>query len=140
MKGLALGIALLGLAALAMFEIGRLVFEFAQEDPEYGVWEPLVGILAWATGIGILIGVARLSQTVHRVALAAILPVGVVIATALLISGLGVVLLVFADMKHKLIGVVEPFAVVAALIFASAVLAGATMYARRGAGSQGQEW
>ena len=139
MGRLLLALALLVLAAVAFFEIGRLLFEFAQHDPDYAAWEPLVGILAWVTAAGILINVNRAPQSTHRVALAFFVPMGVVLASVLAISGLGVILLAFADYKEKLIGVAEPYAVVAALLISVAILGGATVLARRGPSTQEPE-
>ncbi len=137
MGRLLMALALLVLAALTIFEIGRLLFAFAQEEPEFDAWEPLVGLLAWAVAVGILIVVARAPQTMHRVALALIVPMGVVFTTALMITGLGVLLLTFADLKEKVGAVAEPYAVIVALLLAVSILAGATFLARRGVGSQG---
>ena len=139
MRGLLMAVALLLVAALAIFEIGRLVHEFAQSEPDYRSWELLVGLLAWATAVAILIGISRVRQTAHRVALALIIPLGVVLASVLMISGLGVILLMFAHEEEKLIGIAEPFAVVVALLIAVIILGGATLLARRGATSQAEE-
>ena len=133
MRALVIAVALLLAAALIMFEIGRLIHEFAQHEPEYKDWEPWVGILACAVGIAILIGISTVGQSAHRVALALIIPLGVVLATVLMISGLGVILLMFAYEKEILIGVKEPYAVIAALIVSVLILGGATLLARRSA-------
>ena len=139
MRGLLIAVVLLLVAALAIFEIGRLVHEFAQSDPDYRDWEPLVGLLAWATAVAILMGISRVRQTAHRVALALIIPMGVVLAAVLMISGLGVILLMVAHEKEELIGIVEPYAVVVAMLIAVFILGGATLLARRGATSRAEE-
>ena len=139
MRGLLMAVVLLLVAALAIFEISRLVHEFAQAEPDYRDWEPLVGLLAWTTAVAILIGISRVRQTAHRVALALIIPLGVVLAAVLMISGLGVVLLMLAHQEEKLIGIAEPYAVVVALLISVFILGGAALLARRGATSRAEE-
>ena len=139
MRGLLMAVVLLLVAALAIFGIGRLVHEFAQSEPDYRSWEPLVGLLAWATAVAILIGISRVRQTAHRVALALIIPLGVVIASVLMISGLGVILLLLAHEEEKLMGIAEPYAVIVALLIAVIILGGATLLARRGDTSRAEE-
>ena len=104
--------------------------------------------------VGVLLGVSRASQAMHRVGLALIIPVGIVIAAVLMISGLGVVLLTFADLTWECTGagealhceadevinsVRELYAVVGALLMAFAILGVATWLARRAPQSQTEE-
>ena len=105
MRALLIAVTLLVVAALAIFEIGRLIHEFAQHDPDYREWEPLVAIVAWAAAIAVLIGISTVGRNAHRVALALIIPLGVVLATVLMISSLGVILLMLAHQEESLIGI-----------------------------------
>ena len=138
MRGLLLAVVLVGVAALALFEIGRLLFAFGQAgvEPEYEAWEPLTGVVAMLTAFALAVGITRVPATWHRVALAFVVPLGVLLVAALLISGLGVVLLAFADLREKLGGVAEPYAVAAALLVSVGILAGGTLLARRGSASR----
>ena len=130
MKGILFAIVLAGFTALSFTLIGRALVEFAKHDPHPELSPVIVAVVAWVTALGILLGVVKVRDTAHRVALAGIVPVTVVIATALMITGLGVLLLDFAHMKDEIVTVKEPLAVLAALIVASLILAGAALLAR----------
>ena len=154
MRGLLITVVLLVVAALAIFEIGRLIVEFSQEEPEFQAWEPLVALLAWATAVAVLIGVSKARDTIHRVGLAFIVPMGVLLAAMLMISGFGVILLTFADFTWECVGagedlhcesdevisgVKEMYAVVLALLISGAILGGATWLARRGSSASAED-
>ena len=152
MRDLLIAVVLLALAPAAFYGVASLVVEFSQEEPDFNIGVALVvGLLAWAAAAGVLLGVSRASQTMHRVGLALIIPVGVVIATVLLISGLGVVLLTFANFTWECTGagealhceadevinsVKEIYAVVGALLVAFAILGVSAWFARRSPQSQ----
>ena len=155
MRGLLIAVVLLALASVAFYGVASLIVEFSQEEPEFNIGIALVvGLLAWVTAVGVLLGVSRASQTMHRVGLAFVIPMGVVLASVLMISGLGVVLLTFADLTWECVGageelhceadevinsVKELYAVVVALLIAVFILGGAALLARRGATSQAEE-
>lgn len=67
----------------------------------------------------------------RRLLLALLMPLGILTFMAVIIIGTGLLLLELAHAKEELYGVREPYAVVGALLIASAVLAGATLIARR---------
>ncbi|PKB68434.1 MAG: hypothetical protein BZY82_00780 [SAR202 cluster bacterium Io17-Chloro-G3] len=131
MKGILFTIVLAGFAVLSFTLIGRALVEFAKHDPHQELSPVIIAVVACVTALGILLGVVRVRDTAHRVALAGIVPVGVVLATALMITGIGVLLLDFAHMKHEIITVKEPLAVLVALIVSSLILGGAALLARR---------
>ena len=71
----------------------------------------------------------------RRLFLALLVPVGILAVMAIVIVGVGLLLLELADAKEELYNVREPYAVVVALLIAAAVLGGATLLARRGSGT-----
>lgn len=154
MRDLFIAVPLL-LASWAVFSwIAGLIVEFSQEEPDFNVAVALlVGLLAVAAAASVLLGVSRASQTMHRVGLALIIPVGIVIATVLMISGLGVVLLTFADFTWECTGagealhceadevissVKELYAVVGALVMSGGILAVSAWLVRRSPQSQAE--
>ena len=155
MRGWLIAVVLLALVSAAFYGVARLIVEFSQEEPDFNIGIALVvGLLAWAAAVGVLLGVSRASQAMHRVGLALIIPIGIVIAAVLMISGLGVVLLTFADLTWECTGagealhceadevinsVKELYAVVGALLMAFAILGVATWLARRAPQSQTEE-
>ena len=154
MRDLLIAVVLLAVASAAFYGVASLIVEFSQEEPDFSVAVALlVGLLAGAAAAGVLLGVSRASQTMHRVGLALIIPVGIVIATVLMISGLGVVLLTFANFTWECTGagealhceadevissVKELYAVVAALLVAFAILGVSTWLVRRSPQSQAE--
>ena len=154
MRDWLIAVVLLALASAAFYGVATLIVEFSQEEPDFNVAVALlVGLLTWAAAVGILLGVSRASQTMHRVGLALIIPVGIVIATVLMISGLGVVLLTFADFTWEcteagealhceadevINSVKELYAVVAALLVAGGILGVSAWLARRSPQSQAE--
>ncbi|MCZ6890967.1 MAG: hypothetical protein O7F09_00425 [Chloroflexi bacterium] len=152
MRDWLIAVVLLALASAAFYGVASLIVEFSQEEPDFNIGVALVvGLLAWAAAAGVLLGVSRASQTMHRVGLALIIPVGIVIATVLMISGLGVVLLTFANFTWECTGagetlhceadelitsVKEIYAVLGALLVAFAILGVSAWLARRSPQSQ----
>ncbi len=152
MRDWLIAVVLLALASAAFYGVASLIVEFSQEEPDFNIGVALVvGLLAWAAAAGVLLGVSRASQTMHRVGLALIIPVGIVIATVLMISGLGVVLLTFANFTWECTGagealhceadevitsVKELYAVIGALLLAFAILGVSAWRARRSPQSQ----
>jgi hypothetical protein len=67
----------------------------------------------------------------RRLLLAFLIPLGILTSMAVIIIGIGLLLLELAHAKEELYSVPEPYAVVGALLIASAILAGATLIARR---------
>ena len=154
MRDLLIAVVLLAVASAAFYGVASLIVEFSQEEPDFNVAVALlVGLLAGAAAAGVLLGVSRASQTMHRVGLALIIPVGIVIATVLMISGLGVVLLTFANFTWECTGagealhceadevissVKELYAVVGALVMSGGILAVSAWLVRRSPQSQAE--
>ena len=154
MRDLLIAVVLLAVVSAVFYGIAGLIVEFSQEEPDFNVAVALlVGLLAGAAAAGVLLGVSRASQTMHRVGLALIIPVGIVIATVLMISGLGVVLLTFANFTWECTGagealhceadevissVKELYAVVGALVMSGGILAVSAWLVRRSPQSQAE--
>ena len=70
-----------------------------------------------------------------RLRLALLIPLGVLAFAAVVIGGIGLLLLGMAELREeKLMGMKEPLAVIVALLLAVVVLGGAALLARRGSG------
>ena len=149
MRALLIAVVLLAVAVAVFYRIASLVVEFSHEQPDFSVAVAvLTGVLACVAAVGILVGASRANRAMHRVVLALLIPVSIVIATLLIISGLGVVLLTFAGFTWECTGVgadlhceatelitsvKEFYAVVCALLVATAILGVSTYLARRSA-------
>ena len=57
---------------------------------------------------------------------------GRTVPAAVVIIGIGLLLLALAEAKHEYLGIKEPLSVLAALVIAGAILGGAALAARRG--------
>ena len=67
-----------------------------------------------------------------RLVTAVLVPLAVVASMAVVIIGVGLLLLALAEAKHEYLGIKEPLSVLAALVIAGAILGGAALAARRG--------
>ena len=147
MRSILVAILLIILSGLMFVVISQNMVEFSKEQPETQMSLIFaVGLLSVLIAIGILLGVSRISNKMHRMWLGTVIPVGIFVATALIISGVGIVLLSLAGLTwecttthgelhceaHELVkSVKECYAVVGALVISAGILGFAAWFARR---------
>jgi hypothetical protein len=147
MRSILIAILLIILSGFTFVVTSRNLAEFSREQPEVQMSLIFaISLLSVVVAVGILLGVSRLSNKMHRMWLGAVIPVGIFVSTALIISGVGTVLLSLAGLTwecttthgelhceaHELVKSVKEFyAVVGAIVMSAGILGFATWFARR---------